>query len=234
MNPSRRGLSTAAKAGAAVIVAVVVLAGAYFSPSLLGGAKTSTTLSNGPLTSLSLFGYFSHMEVKITQDSSQQALGSVQTQAVTYAVLGREQWNLTEYTKVEFSEPGAGGTVVAWFNSAGTIDRLDVLAEARNYTGPGAAIIAQIDTNALGLVTAVSNNATLVSMLSQSSQNTTTIGSVQLNATTYTLPAPTAGYKHITLEMVNLPGTSQRLAVYLDLKTISKLELTMWITNLAK
>ncbi len=236
MKHARRGVSAATKTAVVVLVVVVVLAGAYFSPSLLGGSKasTSTTPAKGPLTMLSLFGYFPQMEVTLALDTSQQAQGTYQVQTVSYNVLGKEYWNLTQHVKVEFSQPGTGDNVVAWFNPSGKVDRLDVLRENHNYTGPGAATLAQLDTSLYGYLVDTSNNATLLSMLSLSTQNSTTIGQTTLNITTYRLAVPNASYKHVTLQLAAIPGTEQRLAIYLDVKTTDQAEITMAVNSIAR
>ena len=244
MNP-KRGLSSAAKAGVVVLVIVIVLGGAYLIPSLSKGSGTSTTSSqslasgsnpgggNQTLGLLSLFGYFHQMQMMDIVNTLSQQDGAVQQQTLSYIVLGTATFNSTQHTKVQFSETGVANEVVAWFNPTGVVDRLDVIG-ARNYTGPGAAILAQTYTTAFSVITAITNNSTLLSFLSKTSENTTTIGSTQLDVATYHLAVPTPPYKTITVEYATIPGTNQKLAVYLDEKTIDGAETTVQVLSLTK
>jgi hypothetical protein len=246
MNRSKIGLSSGAKAGVVVVVVLVVLGGAYFAPSMLTGSGTHTTSSQSAMSCagedgqaiglLLLFACFSQMQMQTVLNTSGQPDGSVQVSNFAYLVLGTATENGAPHTKVEFSQPGSGssGIVVAWFNSTGTVDRWDNVAGGRNYTGPGAAILAQSYTVGFGLIPAITNNATLLSMLSKTTANTTRIGPTQLDVTTYHLAAPTSLYKSITVQYATIPGTNLRLVVYLDEKTISGIETTIQITSLTK
>ncbi len=196
-------------------------------------SKSTTGAGGQNIGLLTLFNCFSQMQMQDTLNTMAQPDGSIQRQTVSYVVLGKAQFNLTQHTKVEFSQAGVGNSVVAWFNPSGVVDRLDVLGGS-NYTGPGAAILAQTYTTAFGLLTTISNNATLLSMLSKSSESTMTIGPTQLDATTYQLPVPTPPYKTITVKYVTIPGTYQRLAVYLDEKTTNGAETTVEVLSITK
>jgi hypothetical protein len=242
MNPTTRGLSTAAKTGVVVVLIVIVLGGAYLAPSLSKGTST-TALScgsgsnagggNQTLTLLSLFGCFSQMQLQIT--ISDQAGAIPQQEIMSYRVLGQASFNSTQHTKVDFSQTGAANhEVVAWFNPGGVVDRLDILGGGRNYTGPGAAIFAQTYTTAFSIVTDTSNNATLLSLLSKTTENTTSIGGTQLNAATYHLAVPSPPFKTITAEYATIPGTHQRLAVYLDEKMTDGTRKTFQVLSLTK
>lgn len=162
MDLSKKGISSAAKAAAIIAAVMVVLAVVYFVPSFstssVGAAPASSntrTSSSGPVTQnagiLALFGFFSQIDMQVTVLNYNQANGIIQQQSLSYLVLGKGTWNSTQYTRVEFSTPGVGNTVVAWFNAQGGIDRVDVLGQ-RNYTGSGAYFVASTYVNALTLV----------------------------------------------------------------------------------
>jgi hypothetical protein len=244
MNPSKSGLSSAGKTGIVVALVLVVLGAAYLAPSMLTGGGTNTTSSQPAGSSanpgsstqaigiLSLFGSFSQMQLQNTFNS--QANGP-QQRSVAYLVLGKASLNSTLHTKVEFSTVGAGHNVVVWFNSTGGIDRVDVLGD-RNYTGSGAYLLpmAQTYVTAFGAIPTITNNATLLSMLSKTSENTTSIGPTQLDVVTYHLAVPTPPYTSITVKYATIPGTNERLAVYLNETTTDGSETTVQITSLTR
>jgi hypothetical protein len=228
MDPSRRALSTGGKAGIAVIVIVIVIAGIYFVPTLLDRGKnnnllqaaTATTGSGAdqPLGLLSLFGYFSQMEIREITNSPSASGGSGGApveQTLSYSVVGQATFDGAPNVKVEFTQSGVGNEIIAWFNSTGIVDQTEIVGQT-TYTGPGAAIFAQAYTSAFSAVTTITNNATLLSLLTRTSQNTTSIGPTTLAVTTYQLKQATAEYKQLTVEYATIPGTSQKLAVYLD------------------
>ena len=246
MNPSKSGLSSAAKTGIVVVVVVLVLGGAYLAPSLSkGSAAQSSSHTLASCSSASggnqtvglplLFACFSQMQVLETSNTSPIG-GGVSRQNVAYTVLGTASFNSSQHTKVKFSSVGSGSTndVIAWFNSAGVIDRLDVIQAGKNYTGPGAPFFALTYTGVFGLIPQLSNNATLLSMLSKTSQNTTSIGSTQLDVTTYHLVVPTSQIKSVTLKLATIPGTNQSFAVYLDEKAPDGSENTFQVMSVTK
>ena len=242
MNPSRRGLSGAAKGGIVVILVLVVLAGAYFAPSALSGGSGTTTLSTVTSTAsgsqefglLSLFGYFSQMQVQTILNTATLPDGSLQKSTMSYLVLGKGTFDSVLYTKVEFSQLGAGNSnVIAWFNSTGVVNRLDIIG-GRNYSGPGAAILAQTYTIAFGLIPVITNNSTLLSMLAKVSQNTTSIGPTKLDVSYYQLAAPTPLYKTVNVGYATVPGTNQRFVVYLYEKTLDGAETTVQVMSVTK
>jgi hypothetical protein len=238
MNPYRSGLSSAGKTGIVVVLIIVVLVGAYLAPSLSTGfgAKSTSLQAGGSgqgVTLLTLFGAFSRLQMQDSVVLNGQGNGVIQQQSVSYLVLGKASLNSIQYTKVEFSQGGVGNRVIAWFNPQGGIDRVDVLGD-RNYTGSGAYIVAQIYVSALSLVTAISNNSTLLSMLSKTSVNSTSVGPTQFDVATYSLAVPSPPYKTITVKYVTIPGTFERLAVYLYEKMTDGTETTVQITSLAK
>jgi hypothetical protein len=242
MNPSKSGLSSAAKTGIVVVLVVLVLGVAYVSPSLLKGGTSSSAQSevcsgsaggSQNIGLLTLFRCFSQMQMQASLNTLNQPGGNFQSQTLAYVVLGTATLNSTPHTKVEFTVVGSGNDVVAWFNSTGGIDRLDVIGQ-RNYTGPGAPILAQSYTAGFGLIPVISNNATLLSMLSQTTENTTSIGPTMLNVTTYHLPVPTSVYKSITAKYATIPGTNLRLVVYLDQKTRDGTETTIQVQSVTR
>ena len=248
MNPSKSGLSTMAGTGIVVVLIVLVLGGVYLAPSLLKGGSISTStissqtcVSNSNIGSnqtfglVSLFGCFSQMQIQDTLlDQGQGMVGAVPQQLTfSYHVLGQAPFGSTQDIKVDFSQLGGNHEVVAWFSPGGIVDRLDIIGD-RNYTGPGAAIFAQTFTSAFSAITTVTNNATLLSSLSKTSQNATSIGPTRLDVTTYHLAVPAPPYKSITAKYATIPGTYQRLAVYLDEKMTDGTEKTFQILSLAK
>ncbi|MDA4120310.1 MAG: hypothetical protein OK436_06955, partial [Thaumarchaeota archaeon] len=153
MDTSKKGISTATKTAAVVAVIFILLAAVYFVPSISTGAASQSSSTQTGVTSsgggsqtsglLQLFGYFSQMDMQLNVFNNNNANGNGMTsqQSASYLVLGKGSWNSTQYTKVEFSTPGIGNNVIAWFNSKGGIDRVDVLGQ-RNYTGSGAYFVA--------------------------------------------------------------------------------------------
>ncbi len=242
MNPSKSGLSTAAKTGVVVVLVVLVLGVAYASSSLLKGGATSSYTAPSCAGSgahgqtiglLTLFACFSQMQISATLNTMSQPEGNFQQQAYAYNVLGTATWNSTPHMRVEFTIVGSGDDVVAWFNSTGGVDRFDIIGQ-KNYSGPGAPILAQSYTSAFGVIPAISNNATLLSMLSQSTENATMIGSTQLNVTTYHLPVPTPEYKSITAKYAAIPGTNLKILVYLDQKATDGTETIIQVQSVTK
>src|SRR5438477_2504052 len=185
MNPAKAGLSTGGKTGVVVVLIVVVLAAAYLAPPKSGPNTTDSTSSqpsgsapsSGASTPavglLPLFGAFSQMQMQESVvDNSQGGVGAVpQGVTVSYLVLGTAKLNSTSYTKVEFSQAGVPSNVIAWVNPKGGIDRLDVLG-GKNYTGSGVPTLPMVATylSAFGLLPSLAGNATLISMLSKTSE----------------------------------------------------------------
>jgi hypothetical protein len=229
MDPTRRGLSTGGKATIIVIVIIVVVGGIYFAPSALGRGKnnndnilqaaTATTGGNRTFGLLPLFGYFSQMEIRETTNSPQGSgggsAGAPVEETLNYTVLGQGTFDGTPNVRVEFSQVGVGNDIIAWFNASGIVDVTDIIGQ-RTYSGPGAAVFAQTYTSAFLAVTEITNNATLLSLVSKTAQNTTSIGPTTLAVSTYKLKAATAEYRQVTVEYATIPGTSQKLAVYLS------------------
>ena len=212
----RRGLSTGILTAIALVAVIVVLAAVYEYPALFPKKVQLTppvTCGSGTFQLLSLFACFSEMQMTTVVDTSSELQGTIQSASMAYLVLGQQEYNGTAYTKVEYTTPGVGNDVIAWYNNTGVVGRIDLLGQGRNYTGPGAAILSQSETNTFGLIPTVTNNATLLSMLSQTSQNTTMIGSVSVALSVYHLAVPTSTFKTITAEYATIPGTSQQMLV---------------------
>ncbi len=222
MNPSKNGLSSSAKTGIVVVVVVLVLGAAYLVPSLSkgGGAQATTAQTEGPnapapFSTLSLFGYFPQMS--LTVDANDVPNAVTQNSSYSYSVQGKTTLNSTQYLTVEFSTSGAinANSVIAFFNSTGGIPRVDVVG-VRNYTGPGAYVLAQAYTTAYGLIPAITNNATILSILSKTSSTTMSLGPTKMNVTTYSLGLPTDGFTKLTVKYATIPGTDIQMAVYLS------------------
>jgi hypothetical protein len=141
----------------------------------------------------------------------------------------------TQYLKVQFSQAGVISNVIAWINQKGGVDRVDILG-SRNYTGSGAYTLPAVTTylSAFGLISALAGNATLISMLSKTSENMTAIGPTQLDVATYHLVVPTQPYKSVTAKFANIPGTSTRFLVYFDEKMTDGSETTLQILSITK
>lgn len=120
---------------------------------------------NRTLGLLSLFGYFSQMQVQeSTYDRSDGAQAYFDHHTVAYLVLGKASLNSTQYTRVEFSQTGVDTDVIAWFTQQGGVDRVDVLGVG-NYTGSSGGIYMQVYILTFSLITGLSNNTTLLSLL---------------------------------------------------------------------
>jgi len=245
MSPARDGISSGGRIGIIVILILLVLGAAYLAPSMLG-ARTSSTSSASVVSSSSpgadsqtvglssLFGYFSKMQVlNFMSDAQDQNDPILQQTSVSYLVLGMGSLNSTQYTKVQFSEEGSSNTVVAWFNPQGGIDRVDVLGD-RNYTGSTAGTHAKTYVSVFSSIPAALNNATLFSLLKKTSESMTSIGPTEMDVTTYELAAPHPPFIGVTAKYATIPGTNQRLVVYLDVKTDNSVENTFQVTSLTK
>jgi len=256
MNPHREGLSSAGKAGVVVVLIVVVLGAAYAGPSMLAGSGTRLTSSqstgsssgsaSGPTAPdpaaalLPLFGYYSQMQVLQSALGAPQGGISPGVNQVTfsYLVLGKATLNSTQYTRVQFSQSGQAHNVIAWFSPSGRIDRVDVLP-GTNYTrsgagNPGNLPVMQVYVNAFSAITSLATNSTLLSMLSKTTENMTSIGQSQLDVTTYQLAVPTQPYKSLTAKYGLVPGTNAKLLVYFDVKMTDGSETTIQILSLTK
>lgn len=237
MNPSRRGLSGGAKAGAVVILIVVVLAAVYLYPSLTkGGGNQSAPSGSGttPITGLpSLFTDFRQMQMSF--DTYDAVNDFVQNQSVSYTVIGTGTINSTQYTKVEFATAGVSNDVIGWFNSTGGIARADVLGQ-RNYTGNGVKNLPFVQTyvNDFGYIVSLANNATLISLLSKTSESTTSIGGTQMDVTTYLLESRFAPYTKMTLQIAAIPGTNAQIAVYVNAKESDQSTIFLQVTSLTR
>jgi hypothetical protein len=113
------------------------------------------------------------------------------------------------------------------------VNRVDVVG-VRNYTGSGAYFLAQAYTSAYGLIPEISDNATLLSLLSKTSETTTSIGPTTMNVTTYSLAAPTGVYTSLTVKYATIPGTNVQLAVYVSEETTDGSTSTIQVTSLTK
>jgi hypothetical protein len=235
MNPSKYGLSTGAKTGIVVIVVIIVLAAAYVVPSLTKASSTTTQpggAGSGPITgALSLYSYFPKMSLAEEVNDVPDAV--TQNGTYTYSVLGKGTLNSSQYTRVEFTTVGASNDVIAWYNSTGGINLVDVVG-VRNYTGAGAYILAQGYTTSFGLIPAISNNATLLDLLSKTTTVTQSIGPTKMNVTTYSLEVPTSIYSTLTVKYGTIPGTNVQIAVYLSEKETDGTTILIDVTSLTQ
>lgn len=226
MNPSRRGLSNAVKAGVVVVLAIVVLGAVYFVPGLSTGGGSQTTSSVGGTLSTvrgnqtqgvySLIKAFSKMQLEVDTNVPNQGATN---RTYSYAVLGKGTINSTQYTRVEFVTVGIGDNVVMWFNSTGGVARVDVLGQ-RNYTGSGVPNLPYVMTysNLFGVIPTVTNNATLFSMLTKYSEGGASIGPTSADVTTYVLSTPSQAYSSLTVKVATVPAKNVVLATYVFAK----------------
>ena len=211
MNPSKRGLGTAGKASAVVVLIILGLGAIYLIPKFSTSAQSQAPSSNPGAQQVtgmpSLFYDFTRMQVRV--DVNDPVDGLVQNENYTYAVLGKGTLNSTEYTRVEFTTVGVGNDIVAWYNSTGGIGEVDIIG-VRNYTGSGAQNLPfmSIYSSAFGTLVSITNNDTLLSQLSKTSEVLTSIGPTQMDVTEYVLPAKSAPYSALTLRLATIPGTS--------------------------
>ena len=228
-----------------VVVVIIVLAGIYFATTSLKGNQSTTIQGIGRTSTfgsgggdqtsglLQLFGYFSQMQVQETSNTLALQDGRYDQQTVSYLVLGTGQWNSAAHLRVEFSTAGVGNNVVAWFNSSGGVDRLDILGQ-RNYSGPLATIEAQNYVSAFSQIQTITNNATLLSILSMTTENMTSIWPTTMDVVTYHLAAPRAPYKSITAQYATVPGTNEKIAVFLYEKATDGTEITMRVLSITR
>jgi hypothetical protein len=240
MNPSKNGLSSAGKTGVVVVLIVIVLGAAYLIPSLSkgSGSPSATSGSNtneDKITGMaSLFGDFRQMQV--TVDNYDAPDGFVTNSSVSYNVLGTGTLNSTKYTRVEFATAGQTSTVIGWFNSTGGIGDVEVLGQARNYTGNGVSALPfiQVYTNAFGGLVALTDNSTLLSHLSMTSEGLTSLGPTQVDVTAYALIGRSAPYDSLTLRIATIPGTNVQLVVYVNEKLSDESTSLVQVTSLAR
>jgi hypothetical protein len=260
MNPAKAGLSTGGKSAVVLVLIVIVLGATYLAPKPSGTTTSSTSSeltvsapSSGANTQavglLPLFGNFSQMQLQESVlDNSQGGVGPIpQVVTVSYLVLGKSTLNSTtfissttrivstQYLKVQFSQAGVINNVIAWINQKGGVDRVDILG-SRNYTGSGAYTLPAVTTylSAFGLISGLAGNATLISLLSKTSENMTGIGPTQLDVVTYHLVVPTQPYKSVTAKFATIPGTSTRFLVYFDEKMTDGSETTLQVLSITK
>lgn len=237
MNPSKRGIGAAGKAGAVVVLIIVLLGAIYVIPKFSVSSQSQASSANSSVKQITgmpaLFYGFTRMEVSVY--ASDTTDGVLQNQSYSYAVLGRGTLNSTEYTRVEYTTVGAGNSVVVWYNSTGGIGEVDVVG-VRNYTGNGAGNLPFITIygNAFGTLASITSNSTLLSLLSKTSEGLTSIGPTQMYVTTYVLSGRSYPYSSLTLKIVTIPGTNAKLATYLDEKTADGSISILQVTSLTR
>jgi hypothetical protein len=255
MNPSKRGLSSAAKVGVVVVLILIVLGAVYLVPSLSKGSgnqkSASSNSSSEPITSMySLIGDFSKMQVTLdsydapddivtNQSYAYTALGAATQTTTTTTTLANGQTststNSSEYTRVEFTTIGSGDDVVVWYNSSGGIGDEEVLGE-RNYTGNGVYNLPFMDpyTSSFGSLVSLTDNATILSLLTKTSEATMSIGPTQMDVTTYVLPGRTSEYTSMTAKFATVPGTDVQFMVYLNEKIPDGSTTLLEVTSLTR
>lgn len=253
MNPSKNGLSSAGKTGVVVVLIVVVLAAVYLVPQLSkGGSQPQSSNSSAvPVTGMAaLFKDFPTMQV--TFDSYDSPNGIITNQSFAYTVLGTSTVTTTttttlangslvkttssgEYTRVEFTTLGVGHNIVAWYNSSGAINEEDVIGE-RNYTGNGAHNLPFMVpyTSAFGALVSLTDNSTLLSLLTKTTEATTSVGPTQMDVTTYVLETRSPPYSSMTLRIATIPGTNVQLVVYVNEKVTDGSTSHIQVTSLTQ
>jgi len=237
MNPSRRGVGTAVKVGAAIVLIILGLGSIYLIPKFSAASQSQAPTSNPgakQITGLpSLFYDFSRMQVAV--DVNDQVDGYVQDASYSYTVLGKSTLDSVEYTRVEFTTVGVGNDVVVWYNATGGINEVDVVG-ARNYTGNGTRNLPFIATytGAFGGLVSIANNGTLLSLLSRTSEVLTEIGPTQMDVATYVLHGRSYPYSSLTLQLATIPGTDVQLLTYLDEKTTDGSTTVVQVTSLTR
>jgi hypothetical protein len=254
MNPSKKGLSSAGKTGVVVVLIIIVLAAAYLAPSLTKGGGSPSRSSNSSAVQINgmvaLFQDFPRMQVAVGSYNS--ADGSTTNQSLAYTVLGTGTLTTTatttlangskitssasaDYTKVEFTTIGIGHNIVAWYNSTGAIIEEDIIGE-RNYTGNGVPNLPFMIpyTSAFGELVSVTDNATLLSHLSKTSESTMSIGPTQMDVTTYVLAVRSPPYSSMTVRIATIPGTNVTLAVYVNAKLTDGSTSLIQVTSLTR
>lgn len=254
MTPSKSGLSTGGKAGAVVVLIIIVLGAIYLIPRFSAPSQTqgpSTNPGAQQITGMpSLFYDFSKMQVSV--DVNDPLNGNLQNQSYSYTVLGKGTLTTTAtttgangqvatsttsavYTRVEYATVGVGDNVVVWYNSTGGIGEVDVVG-VRNYTGSGAGNLPFITNYAstFGGLVALTNNATLLSRLGKTSTVLTSIGPTQMEVTTYVLSGRSPPYSSLTMGVATIPGTSVQLVTYLNEKTTDGVTSVIQVTSLTR
>src|SRR5438132_1424285 len=79
-------------------------------------------------------------------------------------------------------------------------------------------VYASLYVAGFSLIRGLSDNGTILSLLKQTSQNTTSFGPTPLLVTTYSLANQTAPYTSLTVGFATIPGTNTKFAVYYDAK----------------
>jgi len=237
MNPSKRGLGTAGKAGAVIILVIIALGAIYLVPKFTASSQPQASGPNAvpkQITGMpSLFYDFSQIQVSV--DVNDVADGYIQNQSYSSTVLGKSTVNSVVYTRVEFSTVGVENNVVVWYNATGGINEVDVVG-VRNYTGNGTRNLPFITTysDAFGGLFSVPNNNTLLSLLSKTSEALTNIGPTQMDVTSYVLHGRSYPYSSLTLQIATIPGTDVQLLTYLDEKTTDGTTTVFQVTSLTR
>ena len=237
MNPTRKGLGAAGKAGAVVVLIIVILGAIYLFPKFSAASQSQASSSNSGIKQIAgmpaLFYGFTRMQVSVYVNDPVNGID--QNQSYSYTVLGKGTLNSTVYTRVEFTTVGVGNDVVAWYNSTGGIGEVDVVG-VRNYTGNGAGNLPFITiySNAFGTLASIGDNATLLSLLSKTSEVLTSIGPTQMDVTTYVLSGRSYPYSHLTLQFATIPGTDVQLVTYVDEKTVDGSTTILQVTSMTR
>jgi hypothetical protein len=221
-------MATARKIALTIAIVLIIAGGIYVAlgPNRLGiasnGTQSTSSSSSTPTISSSgeagqpngivgLFESFSRMVV--VTSFSDFASGEVQLQGTThlsYAVLGQEVVNSTNYYKVELTNLDDNTSEIAWFNHQGSVDRVDAIG-GPNYTGSLASYYAQIFVPSFSPISSISYNTTLLSHLQKVAESVQRIGPTQLDVITYGLTAPSSTYSNYTIKIATIPGTNVKL-----------------------
>jgi hypothetical protein len=87
---------------------------------------------------------------------------------------------------------------------------------------------------AFGGLVSVTNNATLLSTLSKTSETTRNIGPTSVDVTTYILATRAPPLVSMTMELGTIPGTSVQFAVYVSQKMTDGSTSVLQVTSLTR
>ncbi|MDG6914448.1 MAG: hypothetical protein JRN23_01115 [Nitrososphaerota archaeon] len=238
METSHRGIGTAAKVAAVVVVLLVAGGVIYADPGLVQGSPPAS----GPVVNLgagsaspmySLIQEFPKMTVSVQQNDVANQFS--QDITVVYTVIGKGTINGTQYTKVEFVTVGQQHDVTVWYSPTGQVGEVDVPG-VRNYAGNGTGNLPYVTTYTayFGAFVEVTNNATLLSHLVWSTGGAATVGGLKAQVATYVLGAPTPELKGVIVKYATFSGINLKLAYYIYELTPDGSTETIQITSLTR
>lgn len=239
MANSRKGIGTGGKVAVVVVAVLVIAAGlVYADPGLFRGSSSPpgqvvNVGATGSNPTYALVQAFSKATVSVSENDVTNQFS--QNLTVAYTVIGTGTINGTQYTKVEFVTVGQQHNVIAWYSHTGQLGEVDVPG-IRNYIGNGTVNLPYIATydSYFGAFAQVTNNATLLSHLVESTSVSTSVGGMKAQVTTYVLGSPTPQLKDIVVKYATFSATNLRLAVYIHEMTPDGSSETLQITSLTR